>query len=218
MIFDRFDLIRIVNLPERKDRKRAMLNELRRMGLENSPRVQFFDAVRPDDAGDFYSKGARGCFLSHCALLREAVAKNASVLIVEDDCYFDPRVTTYELPEQWDIFYGGYDAVTPENLHTSDIVGSHVMGFSAAGAANILDYFDNLKFEGKHPPIDGAYVWFRRAYPDTPTAFAYPPIGHQRPSRSDIAANRIFDRIPGIRWLVERTREMRGAAKRGKFT
>ena len=45
MIFDYFDEIRVINLPSRKDRRALMLGELRRVGLEGDPRVEFFDAL-----------------------------------------------------------------------------------------------------------------------------------------------------------------------------
>lgn len=40
-IFDHFETIRIVNLPQRRDRRRAMARELARVGLAGDPRVAF---------------------------------------------------------------------------------------------------------------------------------------------------------------------------------
>ena len=50
------------------------------------------------------------------------------------------------------------------------------------------------------PPIDGAFVWFRRARPDLVTVFA--DLGYQRSSRTDVGAKKWFDRIIGVRELV----------------
>src|SRR5690606_34813991 len=49
MLFDHFDLIRIVNLPHRKDRRAEMCGQLAKLGLLNDPRVAFFDALSFED-------------------------------------------------------------------------------------------------------------------------------------------------------------------------
>lgn len=210
MIFDEFDMIRIVSLVTRNDRRRDMLAEMRRAGLADDPRVLFFDAIRPADAGSHSSIGAHGCFLSHQAILSEAAAKDMSVLILEDDCVFTSAIADYRATAGWDIFYGGYIAAQPDRLQESDIIGSHMMGFSASAARQISDYFASLRYEGQHPPIDAGYVWFRRAHPEVKTVFADPPIGNQRASRSDVAAQvKSFDRLPIIRDAVELMRRVR---------
>ncbi|MEO6716867.1 MAG: hypothetical protein ABIM50_06415, partial [Novosphingobium sp.] len=90
MTLDCFDRIRVINLAERRDRRRDMARELAAIGLANDPRVSFFPAIRPENAGDFTSVGARGVYLGQLAILREAAAANESVLILEDDCTFAP--------------------------------------------------------------------------------------------------------------------------------
>lgn len=206
MIFDAFDSIRIINLAARKDRRAEMLGELRRVGLQNDPRVSFFDAVVASDKGLFLSSGERGCFKSHLAVLKEAAEKEHSVLILEDDVDFTRDATNRELHGPLSIFYGGYDASEPDNVATSDIIGAHCMGFSASVAVRLSRYLSDIakvpdikSGERRHPPIDGAYVWFRRAYPDVPTEFADPQIARQRPSRTNIGELRWFDRAPGWR-------------------
>ena len=217
MIFDEFDMIRIINLPERTDRRRRMTNEMRRVGIADDPRVAFFLAFRPDDPGPHSSIGTHGVFLSHHAILKEAAAKNASVLILEDDCDFVPGIADYRAPDSWDIFYGGYYAAQPDRLQESDIIGAHMMGFSAAAAKQVAEYFTALRPEGQFPPIDGAYVWFRRAHPAVKTVFAEPPIGNQRASRTDIGQLAVYDRLPVIRDAVELARRFRNLFReRGK--
>lgn len=191
-----FDTIRIVNLPERRDRRRDMERELAAIGLAGDPRISFFAAIRPADAGEFTSIGAHGVYRSQHAILREAAAANQSVLILEDDCDFTPAIRDYDFGEGWDIFYGGYYAKDPANLADSDIIGAHMMGFSAEGARRVCAYLDGLRCDDVHPPIDAAYIWFRRAHPDVATRFAVPPLGIQRASRSDIVDPRFYDRLP----------------------
>lgn len=208
MTLDRFDRIRVINLAERRDRRRDMERELAAIGLGNDPRVAFFPAFRPADQGDFTSVGARGVYLGQLAILREAAAANEAVLILEDDCAFSPVACDYPTDGDWDIFYGGYEAANPEDLATSDIIGAHMMGFTAAAAKAIVAWLDALTYTGIHPPIDAAYIWFRRAHPEVATHFAVPPLANQRASRSDIAP-RLFDRLPGIRDAAEIARRIR---------
>jgi len=193
-----------------------MLRELARIGMAEDPRVSFFEAIRPADKGDFYSIGARGVYLSHLQILREAAGSSANVLILEDDCQFTPTALgNQSLPDHgssWDVFYGGYEAADPDDLDNSDIVGAHMMGFTASTAGRVYEYLDNLAYEGAHPPIDGAYVWFRRAHRDIRTAFAVPPLAVQRSSRSDVGSLRIYDRIALLRPVLDYARRM----KRGR--
>ncbi|WP_287978663.1 hypothetical protein [Sphingomonas sp.] len=217
MIFDAFDRIRIVNLPHRRDRAAQMEGELRRIGLWGDPRVAFFAAIRPADAGDFTSIGAHGVYLSQKQILAEAAAAGESVLILEDDCDFAPHARHYATAEPWDIFYGGYEASDPADLARSDIIGAHMMGFTAAGAKAVSAYLHDLRYTGIHPPIDGAYVWFRRAHPEVATHFAVPPLGHQRSSRTDIADLAFYDRWPVLRWLANAARRVkRGLTRRAR--
>lgn len=214
MIFDQFDSIRIINLPYRTDRRTEMEGELARLDLLDDPRVAFFKAFQFDDAGPFSSPGARGVFQSHLAILEEAASNGHRVLILEDDCDFIPAASSYAPQQPWSIFYGGYEASDPTNLLTSDIIGAHMMGFAPETAAHLADYLNTLVYDGIHPPIDGAYIWYRRAFPDVATLFAEPALGNQRPSRTDIAELRFFDKIPLIRELIGMARRMKRALNR----
>lgn len=208
-VFKHFDRIRIINLASRKDRRREMERELDRVGLKNDLRVSYFAAIRPSDAGTFTSIGARGVYESQKQILREAVQANQSVLILEDDCEFIKGAQDCEMPAGWDIFYGAHYAANPEDLQNSDIIGAHMMGFSRNGAKVVSEYLEQLKYDGIHPPIDAAYIWFRRAYPAVATHFAVPSLANQRSSRSDIADLKWYDRMPVIRSGASLLRVMR---------
>ena len=108
------DLV-VINLPERQDRRQEFTQQLTRIGLsESDPRVRFFSAIRPDNAGPFRTIGARGCFLSHLGILRQACAEGADrILICEDDLNFSsdfnlraPDIMASLAGHEWDIFYG----------------------------------------------------------------------------------------------------------------
>ncbi|MEH3102532.1 MAG: hypothetical protein PGN12_01315 [Sphingomonas phyllosphaerae] len=209
MLFDPFDHVRVINLKHRTDRRAQMLGELQRIGAAGDPRVAFFDACRFDEAGTFTSIGARGVYHSHLAILEEAAAQGASVLILEDDVDFTAAARDTVLPADWQIFYGGHYAARPDDLHNSDIIGAHCMGFRADIVPALATYVRGLLASSDHPPIDGAYVWYRRAHPAVVTHFAVPPIADQRPSRTDIAELRFFDRWPVLRQAAQYARRLK---------
>lgn len=233
MLFDYFDLIRIVNLKHRKDRRREMEAELGKVGLLGDPRVSFFEAITTPDSGPFRRTGSHGAFLSHLALLKEA--RGQSILILQDDCDFLlPDILDYKLPD-CDVFYGGYSASDPQKPHDSDIIGAHFMGFSGRAASAAVDYLERYTrddFEPDpraskepgydstiRPPIDGALVWFRRAHPEYKTVFA--SLGFQRPSKTDIGDQKWFDRLPLVRdvakWARKTLRRRPDAGGRSVF-
>src|SRR5690606_15681426 len=72
-LIDWFDRVYVISLASRTDRRKQMAAMLARAGVEICAGVvEFFDAVRSDAADGFPSPGARGCFLSHLAVLRRA--------------------------------------------------------------------------------------------------------------------------------------------------
>jgi len=205
-LFESFDRIRVVSLPDRQDRRRSIARQLKNIGFE------FFDAYRVSEPGPFSKAGSFGAYLSHLQILGEAALRDESVLILQDDCIFRPDAYGYQVPS-CDIFYGS---------HGSDedcLIGAHCMGFSAPAAKLAKDYllklldptfpadpvaqmdpgFDPLI----RPPIDGALVWFRRAHPDLKTAFAL--LADQRRSRSDVSPGTV-DRLPVVREAARFTR------------
>lgn len=206
-IFDHFDRIRIINLPHRKDRRREMEDQLAKAGLLHDPRVEFFNACIEAADARFYSAGAKGAFKSHMEIIHEAAVAGESVLILEDDCDFAGNLDQ-ELPANWDVFYGGYEATSlPFNPAESDIVGAHCMGFNKRVLPRLQTWLRLGAWKSDNPaPIDGEYVRFRRANSDLATVFAEPQIAVQRASRTDIGKQRWFDRTPILRSLAGLTR------------
>lgn len=223
MIFDQFDRIRIINLPHRTDRRQEMERELAKVGLLGNPRVAFYEALKPKAPGVFDSIGAHGVFRSHLRILEEALAVRQSVIVLEDDCRFLPVLRTAKLKNGTDILYGGYTlASDPDDLASADVEGAHCMGFSAAVLEKLVPFLQSIldlrtSFDPQvvrsdfdpavRPPIDGAYVWFRRYHPEVPTQFAM--LADQRPSLSDIAGGKWFDQIPVLRDLASQARRIK---------
>lgn len=216
--FARFQLIRIINLPSRPDRRRDMMRELHRIGLSNDPRVEFVDGVLVEDKTPFRAAGEKGVFLAHLNILINAARAEKSVLILEDDVDFANGIKSWPPSDQYDINYGGYTASNSADLEHSDIIGAHCMGFSVRAARALVPFLEQLLQHESPPPIDGAYVWFRRKNPEFTSSFADPVIAIQRPSRSDIAPLRLFDRIPILSSPIAVARGIKRKLQRGELT
>ena len=229
---DIFDAVRIINLPHRVDRKAEIGIQLERLGLDwSSVGVNIFRAKQPADAGDFPSIGARGCFLSHLAILQEAVEKSSKkILIIEDDLDFCKDVvsrlhTILRTLEEtdWSVFYGGYENLNTSNgCHVSEdlllmaadlpIQTTHMVAFRGIAIQAARDYLEAMLARPPGSPdggpmhVDGAYSWFRRDHPEMKTVAAVPPLGFQRSSKSDIDTSKWYDRAPVVSVLIARAR------------
>lgn len=208
-MFDDYQRIRIINLPEREDRRREMRQELKRIGLNQDPRVKFFPAIRPADEGPFRAIGVHGVYLSHLAVLKEAAAAGESVLILEDDCDFTAAVGNPR--PRSDLLWGGYV------LFPAHIEGAHCMGFSAAITRRVATYLDELLKSGPID-VDGAYIWFCRDHPDVVVDAPNPNIAVQRPSYSDIAGRRGLDRLGWAKPLINVARKIKRAGQRNSLS
>jgi hypothetical protein len=226
---DYFDAVRVINLPARADRRRAITRELARGGMPLEPgRVELFAAVRPEGPGGFPSLGARGCFLSHLAALRQARdAGRARLLLIEDDLQIAPDLAAVQdaLVDQlraadWGFVYFGHALdlePTPTHSpvlrrHDGPIGLTHFYGVNGPVLDRLVAYLESvLTRPPGHPdggPMynDGALSMFRARNPDVVTLVARPSLGRQRASRSDIADARWFDRLPVVNALVEAAR------------
>lgn len=234
-LLDCFERIYIVNLPERSDRRREMDQELRRIGLRvDDRRIHYWRASRPDDAGAFPSRGARGCFLSHLAILNEAIDQRLNnVLVLEDDLSFDPRLL--QVPAdmaqrltggQWDFAYLGHveplPASTPTRWqeNTQPMATTHFYGLNGRVLRPLRDHLEAcLRRPSGHPQgspmhVDGAYSLFRQFHPETITLMASPSLGGQRSSRSDIYPNQWYDQLAPTRLLATLARSLKNRLTR----
>lgn len=229
--FRYFDRVYVLNLPSRSDRRREIQEQLNSLGLDlNELPLELFPAARPSTKGDFDSVGARGCFLSHLAILRQAkLAAYERIAIFEDDLNFAPnfasRVSTIIdalALQKWHIFYGGYEC---ENIYelapgipaigVDQYVGcTHFIAFQQPAIEITEEFFQAMLTRSSGDPkggpmhVDGAYGWMRRANPHLVTRLAVPPLGFQRASRTDIHPLRWFDRLPLSRALANKARKL----------
>lgn len=222
----------VINLPERTDRRRDIRRQFERAGWNpDALAIRYFDAVKPPDASPFPSIGARGCFMSHLGVLTEAAEVGlASIAIFEDDLDFangfDRRLETVAqaLDEtDWKIFYGGYETQSPPAADGPitkagpdiDLRTTHFICFRGEAIPLARDYLQEMLKRPAGDPqggpmhVDGAYQWFRGAYPDLACFIATPPLGVQRSSKSDVAPLKWFDRTPVVSSAVAALRRLR---------
>jgi hypothetical protein len=213
---DHFDCTYIINLPERKDRRKAIVGELERVGMPLSAgKVELFPAVKPQDKLKFPSIGALGCFMSHYRILSDAIKRKLNnVLIVEDDLLISPQLMENwkalrsELNSQdWGIVYLGHVEEVPDDCpprlvpFTQPLLTSHFYAVNGPIIPRLVKYLEEVKQREPGDPrggpmhLDGALTMFRQANPDVLTLIAHPNFGKQRPSRSNITF-RWYDRFP----------------------
>jgi hypothetical protein len=213
-----FDRICIINLPERADRRRAVTRELRRQGVAvDGERVRFVDGIRPSGPGAFPSTGARGCFLSHLRVLRQARADGVRrLLVLEDDVMFSATLARAGslgaalAHEDWHLAYPGHmQPPQPGPLRwercDEPLVCAHCYAVRGDALPTVIEHLEAcLSRPSGHPlgsPMhyDGALTVLRAARPDLVTLLATRSLAGQRSSRSDIEGPSWLDRWP---WAV----------------
>lgn len=228
----------VINLPSRPDRRAEFSAQLARLGLSldqkgDAPQAHLFAAVQPAEPGAFPGIGARGCFLSHLGVLRQARDSGLErLLICEDDLDFSEALVDRGeaalariAREDWAIFYGFPPAgIPPPPAGAAELIAlapgqemlcSHFVAFRRPAIEALIPYLEAMLArppgdpEGGPMHIDGAYNWFRRSRPDLRVLAAAPALGSQRSSRSDISAPTLKDRLPLVRALVRHARRLR---------
>lgn len=234
-----FERTYVVNLPQRTDRRRMIVQELDRVGMPLTPKkTEIFPAIRPDDAQGFPSIGARGCFLSHLTILKQAQEDQlANVLILEDDLtiseqFIKEQEALVERLQQgdWDFVYFGYDEKIEQKEETEGtslvrlevpfgpIKTTHFYGLNGKTLDQLILFLEELQQRpGGHPDggpmhLDGAYATFRSQNPHIVTLIAIPKLGWQRSSHSDIHP-KWFSRVPILRELADVARSAKGRFK-----
>jgi GR25 family glycosyltransferase involved in LPS biosynthesis len=218
----------VLNLPSRVDRRVAMQTQLSTIGCP----AEFFPAIRPDSAGDFPSIGSRGCFLSHLSVLKRAVEKKIKRLVIlEDDVNFssnlseDWKLTLTALEKvNWSIVYAGHTIDTlPLGLSRlpseMGVRTTHFMVINYQAIPTLIEGLEDILSRcpghqmGGPMHVDGAYSTIRAQNPSLITYAYFPPLGYQRPSRSDIGDLKWFDRIEFLKPLIDVGRRLKATRK-----
>jgi GR25 family glycosyltransferase involved in LPS biosynthesis len=172
-----------INLAARADRRAALEANFQRHGGPGWT-LQRFEAVDTRAVGltnvpGALSPGAKGCFLSHLAVLRESLAHDGPVMVLEDDACFGP--SSWRMIDQclanmaqfdWDILYT--DICVGRTQEMFDLVLARE-GFDASARPALFDvrrfayagstaYIVNgrskakmLKLLEAHPSLDTPY-------------------------------------------------------------
>lgn len=180
-----FDKIYCINLDERPDRWEQVLNEFKKVGIEN---VERFSAVK-------HEKGAIGCRESHLNIIKKAKEEKLNnVLIFEDDVFFiDDNIkfiskTLEDLKNiDWDLFYLGA-TVDPNvgfmNKITDNIFKTNFAYTTHAYAINSKIFDKILDQAPYHPIIDVFYC--RNIVPMGKSFIMNPMVAIQQEGYSNI--------------------------------
>lgn len=213
---DFFDLVCVINLPQRTDRKRQIVGELNRVGLWLAPgHIEVFPAIRPTEAAGFPTIGYRGCFLSHLEVLKKAHREKArNLLIIEDDLTISDRFKTDEeslinqLDDQnWGMCYFGHglddpprDEPTILRPYYEQVLLGHFYAIHHTMFEPLIEFKEAMLTrppghpDGGPQSHDGALWTFRQKHPEFRTLVTSPNLGWQRASMSDNTP-KWFDRV-----------------------
>lgn len=230
-LFDQFDQVRIINLPERADRKAAVIEELARIGIEDfGTRISFFEARRPPKESSARGQPRpNGALISHREVMREALTAGADTLLVlEDDIFFrsPPSNQTGAIEQAirttpWDVIYFGYLEPAESQLAgrpladwSGRVIGGHFCGMNRRFMERIVVFMDGFGSPGPDGQIlnpthrDGAFNLFIEKNPDVTRRLAVPNLAVQRSSRTDLHQNRFYDRTPILRDAADLVRTL----------
>lgn len=214
----------VINLEHRKDRRREMESQLRQVGW----RAEFFKAVEPESAAEFPSKGARGCFLSHLAILKKARRQNLDRLIIlEDDFDFStdfparwPAIEQFLREQNCAFFYPAPARLSADEsiLEISPDQGlmcTHFIIFDRSAISKSIEGLEAIMSRPAGDPlggpmhVDAAYSVVRKQNPELKTYAHFPPLGCQRPSRTDVGDGHWLDRIYVFRPVATGLRKLK---------
>lgn len=194
-------------------------------------RAEFFRAIRPAAPAGFPTIGARGCFLSHLSVLKNAHKTEASfIVILEDDLNFgrafakqwDSAMSALAA-QDWSIFYAGHalehppvgvSRIAPE----TGVQCTHFMAINRPALTTLINGLEMiLSRPSGHPlggpmHLDGAYSTLRAQNQGLTTYAHFPALGYQRSSRTDVGTQRWFDRVAILSPIVDLARKLKAGS------
>lgn len=232
---DYFDCTRIINLAHRDDRRKEVAEELKRLSMTIGKNgLSFFAAVKPETSAGFPTVGARGCYMSHLEVLKQAHEHGVNrLLILEDDVNFIKK-TNDKLESmlselsgvQWDICYLGHQLSlnNPEDgklfqYYDGAIQTTHSYAVKSQVLPELIAFLEAILTREPGDPLggpmhfDGALNTFRAQNPKTKTVVLCEALTYQRPSKTDIHELFWFDKLPVIRHCVAIVRRLKNVLK-----
>jgi glycosyl transferase family 25 len=230
-LLDYFNRLAIIHLPDRDDRWRALIKELRACGIDiKDPKVVVPHAPMPSTANGFRSRGVYGSFLSHLEILETAYKDGLeTVWTIEDDAIFSKRfrrqqeqIARYLRENEWDLCFIGHSAGkeipnSPTGLlrYSGPFIWAHSYAVHRRIMPRLIEFVrSSSEREEGHPEggkiyIDAAYFFFRQFNPNVVSIVSSPCLSIQKGSQSSLNARKIYDRVFGIRSLASLAREIR---------
>lgn len=189
--FNSFDAIYVINLDHREDRLRDFVQGFHKIGMEKK---DIETIVRRWPAVNVPHDGAKGCILSHLAIIKEAKVRGyKKILVFEDDAIpFSTEKVDYlkvslDIKEEdWNVYYLGYnsheklDLIAQSSLNAKEIFSTHALAYSHTFFDTFIDAFerDEIKI------LD---VWLRyQVQPKIRCLASYPLLFTQSTGYSDI--------------------------------
>jgi glycosyl transferase, family 25 len=206
-IFDYFDRVALINLPSRKDRLKAVSQELQNAGISLSDgRFQVFEAIKPDDSRGFPSVGWRGCFLSHLSIIKSANQDGmGNVLIFEDDVLISRKFAQQQellvdvlRQNNWDFAYFGHVINVEKRkvpkfvAYSEQIITTHCYAINGRVFDRLIKYLEEygeqvaIQRPDVDHGIDGILSMFRESNKDIVSLISVPSLVTQNDSPSDI--------------------------------
>jgi hypothetical protein len=230
-LYEYFDRIAIIHLPDRRDRFLSLSTELRDMGIDiRQPKVQIPHAPIPSDWNGWPSRGVYGNFLSHLGILRQALQDGLQTIwVLEDDAIFSRRMRREQqalvetLKErEWDLCFFGHSlthelAQQPTGFvaPNADFIWAHCYAVHARVLPRLVAYLEQAVTLPEHHPegsrlyIDGAFTLFRRFNPDVVALVYNPALSIQKGCTSSLNDPKWYDTVAVTRPLVSLARRAR---------
>lgn len=217
-----FDMVRIINMTSRTDRREETIQEFQRGHLPvGTDQIDFFPAVTPDAADGFSTRGAKGCYMSHLEILREAQARKARhLLVLEDDIAFVRDINMLgadafrKLQElDWDLAYFGHILSSHRNnpewrIADQPMFTSHCYAVNGKALPELIRLLEGILTRPPGDPqggpmhYDAALNWFFRHNVNIKAYYYTYCLGFQRPSATNIHKPGTLDRLPLISGLL----------------
>jgi len=195
-LFERFDKVFCINLDRRKDRLESFVNEVEKYDLGNFDRISAVDGLTLNQKSPNINSAELGLILTNIKILEISIQKNYnSILILEDDCKFEPEILNIEsyfkqLPEDWDMLYMGgnhntHMGISPPTKINDKVIklrntySTHLVGVKSKMFTIIKDLISK-----KNKPID---VFYSELQTKFNVYSFYPAIAKQKQGFSDIS-------------------------------
>ena len=207
-LFDYFDRVAIIHLPQRGDRFRSLKAELEGVGLDiHCDKVEIPAAPIPQDPNGFPSRGVYGNFLSHLGIIEQAYKDGLeTVLILEDDAIFSKTfkrsrstIARYLRGNAWDQVFIGHSIAdklphSPSGLvrFRGSFFWAHCYAVHRRIMPRMIEYMNGTITRPMGSPlggkmyIDGAYSLFRKLHPDMICLLSSPRLSIQKGSASSL--------------------------------